>query len=136
MLRKNIITPIFFNPDVSIEEEIYQAACWKEAQRRSEQRAKKLIMEWKQEMNPVKRKDEVTQEMIERAKEYPIANIIEINRTGFACCLWHDEKTASMKLTKHNRLHCYGSCSKSFDSIDTVRRLHGLSFLDAVKALQ
>lgn len=125
---------VFYNHEVSIEEESRQQAFWKKAQRDSEKRAKKLINELKREMNPDKMKDDITDEMIERAKDYPVENLVDIGKAGI-CCLWHDEKTASMKLTKRNRLRCYGACGKSFDSIDVYRHLHGATFIEAVKAL-
>ena len=129
------IVPMFFNPDVSVEEEIAQATAWKLAQMESEKRARKLVNEWKMEMRPVKKENEVTPEMIERARTTPIENLINIGRAGI-CCLWHDEKTASMKLTKRNKLRCYGACGKSFDSIDVYRQIHGVSFHEAVRSLQ
>jgi hypothetical protein len=138
-MKKTIftVTPkMFFNPNVPVDEEIRQAALWKQAQRDSEARARKLINEWKREMMPVKMKDEVTPEMIERAKEYPIESLVAIPRNNAICCLWHDEKTPSLHLSKHNRLRCYGACGKSFDSIDTYRQIHGVTFHEAVRSLQ
>lgn len=136
-MKKRIfpLVPMFFNTDVPLKEERVQAEGWKQAQRNSERRARKLINEWKQELRPVM-KNEVTQEMIDRAKDHPIENLIDIPRGKMICCLWHDEKTPSMHLSKHNRLRCYGACGKSFDSIDTYRQLHGVSFHDAVRSLQ
>lgn len=131
----NRIAPMFFNPDVSVEEEARQAALWKQAQRDSEKRSRQLINEWKREMNPVTMKNEVTPEMIERAKEYPVENLVDIPKNRAICCLWHDEKTPSLHLSRNNKLRCYGSCGKSFDSIDTYRQLHGATFHEAVRAL-
>jgi len=131
----NRLVSMFFNPNVSIEEEIYQAAKWSQSQRESERRAKKLIMEWKQEMNPVKRKNEVTPEMIDRAKVSPIENMIEVVR-GVAHCISgeHADKRPSMRV-KNNRARCF-SCGFKEDAIGVAMKLHGYSFHDAVRALQ
>ena len=71
---------------------------------------------------------------IDKAKAYPISELVEFKH-GFARCIFHSEKTASMKLyEKENRCHCF-SCNKSFDSIDVYRQIHGCSFREAVKNL-
>ena len=71
---------------------------------------------------------------IDKAKQYPIDQLIEIKH-GFAKCLWHTEKQASMKYyEKENRAHCF-SCGKSFDSIDIAQKVWGLSFKETIKKL-
>ncbi len=79
------------------------------------------------------KQDTITQDMIERAKEYPIENLIEARR-GFALCLWHDDSTPSL-YTKNNFAHCF-SCGKTGDTIAVYQKLNGATFPEAVKALQ
>ena len=73
---------------------------------------------------------------LEKAKQYPIENIIEIGRGDFALCPFHQEKTPSAKYYREeNRLHCFGSCSKGFDSVDIYMQQNNVDFLTAIKAL-
>lgn len=54
------------------------------------------------------------------------------NRAGYICCLWHNEKTGSLKLYEGNRgFYCFG-CGKNGSCIDIVMQLFGLNFKDAV----
>ena len=71
---------------------------------------------------------------IDKAKAYPLDELVEFKH-GFTRCIFHQEKTASMKYYKEeNRAHCF-SCNKSFDSIDIYRQLNNCSFKEAVKNL-
>ena len=49
---------------------------------------------------------------------------IKINRSGLACCPFHKDKTASMKLDK--RYYCFG-CGDTGDAIDFVAKYFGLA---------
>lgn len=72
---------------------------------------------------------------IPKAKSYPISDLLEFNRSGFTKCIWHNEKTPSLKYySKQNKVHCF-SCNKSADSIDTVMQLKGCSLKEAVMFL-
>ena len=71
---------------------------------------------------------------IQKAKAYPIENLIEFNTAGFAKCIAHNEKTASMK-RYNNKVHCFG-CNKSFDSIDIYILINNVSFSEAVNFLK
>lgn len=55
------------------------------------------------------------------------------NRSGYICCPFHNEKTASMKIYARD-FHCYG-CHVGGDVIDFVGRLFNLDPLAAVKRL-
>ncbi len=80
-----------------------------------------------------RKKNSITPEMIERAKEYPIDSLIDTRR-GFSLCLFHNDTRPSM-YTKNNFAHCF-SCGKTADTIDVYREIHGTTFPEAVRALQ
>lgn len=59
---------------------------------------------------------------------------ITINRSGFAKCPFHEERTPSMKIYD-DHFYCF-SCQCSGDSIRLVSQLFSLTPLDAVKRIQ
>lgn len=72
---------------------------------------------------------------IEKAKMYPISKLIEF-RNGIAKCIFHTEKTGSMKYyPATNSIFCFG-CSQYADSIKVYQTLFHCDFKTAVKALQ
>lgn len=90
------------------------------------------MIEWKD--RPIKN-GTITDKDIAMAKEVPIEQFIKVGRNGFAKCIFHSEKTGSMKIYKEdNRFHCFG-CSKNGDSIDFIMQQEGLDFINAVKFL-
>lgn len=69
------------------------------------------------------------------AKRFPIDQMIEFKNGGFAKCLFHDEKSASMKYyPKTNTVYCF-PCAKKWDAIDIYMQLYGITFGEAVKKL-
>lgn len=71
---------------------------------------------------------------IERAKDYPIDELMEFRR-GFALCPFHNEKTASFKYYKEtNTGHCFG-CGKSADAIDVAMAVWQVDFPTALGKL-
>jgi len=71
---------------------------------------------------------------IEKAKQYPIDQLLEF-KGGFTRCIYHEEKTGSMKYYKDkNRVHCF-SCNQGWDAIDIYQKLHNVEFIEAVKRL-
>jgi len=78
------------------------------------------------------RRHRITPEMIERAKEYPVENIVEARR-GMAPCIFHDDRNPSMYV-KNNFVHCF-SCGKTADVIEVYQKIHGATFPEAVEAL-
>ena len=83
---------------------------------------------------PVYQDDKITEQMIENARDYPIEEIIEINKDGFALCIDHNDKNPSM-YCKNNYAHCF-SCGYSGDTISVYMKVFRCSFIEAVKALQ
>ena len=79
---------------------------------------------------------EINQDMIDRAREYPLSSLIEIQRNKSARCIsgTHADKNASMD-TRNNFAYCY-ACGWNGDSIAVYQKLHGASFVEAVKNLQ
>lgn len=63
-------------------------------------------------------KDNVT------AKDVAMQYGIKINRSGLACCPFHSDKTASMKID--TRYYCFG-CGETGDAIDLVAKYFGLA---------
>jgi hypothetical protein len=82
-----------------------------------------------------RRENDITPEMIERARAFPFAQLYEFKR-NMARCPFHEDRTPSMALMKDNRVHCFGACSKSWDTIAFIRDREGLSFPEAVRRLQ
>lgn len=60
---------------------------------------------------------------------------LEVNRSGFACCPFHNEKTPSMKIYPGNRGFCCFGCHKAGDVLDFVKLYFNLSFREAQKKL-
>ena len=78
--------------------------------------------------------DVVTPLMVERAKQFPIRELLEVRR-GVSLCLWHDDHKPSMKIyDKQNRVHCF-ACGHGGDTIDVYMALNGCDFRTAVRAL-
>ena len=62
------------------------------------------------------------------AERYGVA----VNRSGMACCIFHDDRHPSMKVDE--RFYCF-SCHATGDVIDFTARLFDLSPLEAAKKL-
>lgn len=60
---------------------------------------------------------------------------IETNSKGFACCPFHNEKTASFKVYDGDRgYYCFG-CGESGDVITFVQKFFNLSFSEALSKI-
>lgn len=71
---------------------------------------------------------------IELARQYPITELMSFKK-NFSKCLFHSEKSPSMKYyPQTNTFYCFG-CKKSGDSIDVAMELWGCSFPEAVDKL-
>lgn len=77
----------------------------------------------------------ITPELIARAREHPIRDLVETNSRGYALCVnpEHDDHSPSM-WTKNNFAHCF-SCNWSGDSIDVAMKVYNIKFQEAVKKL-
>ena len=72
---------------------------------------------------------------IQKAKLYPISDMVKFNHFGKAHCLWHTEKSPSMYYyAENNTVYCFG-CSKHGDSIDVFQALNHVTFKEAVKII-
>lgn len=59
----------------------------------------------------------------------------KIDRKGFMRCIFHNEKTASMKVYEGNKgYYCFG-CGSGGDVIDFMQRAFNLSFTEAISKL-
>ncbi len=73
---------------------------------------------------------------IQAVKALPISQVIghylKIDRNGFACCPFHDERTASFKVTESKGLYkCFG-CGEGGDLISFVMKQEKLGFIEAI----
>ena len=57
---------------------------------------------------------------------------VQVNRSGMACCPFHNDRHPSMKIDE--RFYCFG-CHATGDVIDFTARLFGLPLYDAAKKL-
>lgn len=57
---------------------------------------------------------------------------IEIDRTGKACCIFHDDRHPSMKVDE--RFHCF-ACGADGDAIDLTAQLFGIGLKEAAAQL-
>ena len=87
------------------------------------------FLENKKELN----ESQLSQEEIAHAKNYPFENLIEVNKSGFALCPFHNDKRPSFWI-KNNFGYCF-SCNESCDTIKFIMKTKDLSFLEAVRLL-
>ncbi len=80
-----------------------------------------------------KNKEKITDEMIIRAREYPLEDLIEVNSAGFAICPFHPDHKPSLYI-KNGFFYCF-VCGKSGNAIDLVMARDNLTFVEAVKRL-
>lgn len=78
--------------------------------------------------------DPITPARIERARQVPIDEMIEVNRSGNALCLFHNDRHPSMKVYPDNHVYCY-ACARKEDAIGVYMALHNVDFRTAVRAL-
>jgi len=92
-------------------------------------------------LNPTHKKGGVSEAEIERAREYPLEELLGTKVfkargkwTAVTHCPFHNEKTPSFYIDKENHYKCFG-CSEHGDSISFVMKRDQLKFIEAVKLL-
>ncbi len=86
-------------------------------------------------MPPSQMLDQITDDDIEAARNYPIEQVIDFNRAGKAIAWCHEDKSPSLTWYKaKNKARCF-ACNQSFDSISAHMYLTGTDFITTVKAL-
>lgn len=84
---------------------------------------------------PKENRNKITDQDIQRAKQIPISNFLQINRSGFAFCPFHKETQGSLKVyEKQNTWYCF-SCQKGGDCVDLIMNMQNKSFLESIKFL-
>ena len=97
------------------------------------QRAK-YMAELRSIKNVNKPSNRITDADIERARDYPVNQLIEFTR-GKAIAFCHEDRNPSMFYgSRTNTAQC-PVCGKSFDAIAVLMDRDGYSFVDAVKSL-
>lgn len=76
---------------------------------------------------------DITSETIERAREFPIKELIHVNERNMALCIDHGDKNPSMNC-KNNFAYCH-SCGFHADAIGIYMKLNNCSFKEAVNKL-
>jgi len=85
--------------------------------------------------NPSVKVDRVTENEIIRANQFPFNQLIKFNKTGFAICPFHKEKTPSFHFHKSvNKGYCFG-CGWTGGPINFLMETKNISFKKAVRAL-
>jgi hypothetical protein len=70
---------------------------------------------------------------IELAKSVPFSDLVDVNRSGFLKCSFHNDKHASL-YTRGGFAYCFG-CGWHGDIIKFVMETRGLSFKEAIRFL-
>ena len=99
------------------------------------EKMQRAIQSLKDAERGIERRGAITDDMVARAKDYPITELIDFDRTGSAVAFCHPDQKPSLKLWKgKNKASCF-PCDKKFDPIDILMVRDGLSFQDAVRRL-
>lgn len=86
-------------------------------------------------MRPVDNHKGITEAMIDKARDYPISDLLEVNRYRKAVCLWHDDTRPSLVVYEKNQSVWCPVCGTFQDSIGVYMKLHGVTFPTAVRSL-
>ncbi len=76
----------------------------------------------------------ITDEMIQRAKDFPLESLVDPGRNRMVSCPGHEDNKPSCYI-KNNYAYCC-SCGRSWDTIEWVSDMEGLNFIEAVRRLQ
>lgn len=76
----------------------------------------------------------VTEDMIQRAKNQPVEDLLPNPVKGkMTNCFNHEDRHPSMSI-KNNKAHCF-VCDKTWDAISVIQEVKNLTFPEAVRAL-
>ncbi len=85
-------------------------------------------------LKPNRNNNGITEEMIAKAKDYPIKDLLRSPiKQNITNCIAHEDKNPSMNI-KNNWAYCY-SCGFRGDSISVYMHLNNVDFKTAVKNL-
>lgn len=103
---------------------------------------KRELESWQRELQVLRRRmsgkvkgDEITDDMIERARRYPVEMLVEFKRGKTRAWCHDDRNPSAFHGTRTNTVQC-PVCGQSFDSIAVLMQRDGLPFADAVRQLQ
>jgi DNA primase len=80
------------------------------------------------------KRDGITEDMVSRAKEFPMDQIVDLSPQGFALCVAHNDRSPSM-YCKENFAYCF-SCGFTDDTIGVYMKKNDANFAEAVASLQ
>jgi hypothetical protein len=86
-------------------------------------------------------KGSLPDDVVQAARDYPIQDLfdVEFRRNGnrlTSLCPFHSERHGSFVIyMEQNTAHCFGACSRSFDSIGAYMELNDSDFKTTVNAL-
>lgn len=106
---------------------------WQEIQEK-EVKLKKVTQQIQQRKHGKESDTGITDDMISRAKDYPIESLVEVGRGKMVSCPAHDDKKPSCYI-KNNFAYCF-SCQRSRDVIQWAMDTESLNFVEAVRRLQ
>lgn len=78
----------------------------------------------------------ITDEMVERAREFSVCDLIPEFPRGRAVAWCHDDHNPSLYYGSRKQVAICPVCNKTFDAIDILMGRDGLSFTEAVRQLQ
>jgi len=80
--------------------------------------------------------DDITEDDIQRARDYPVTQLVEFNTMGKALAWCHEDKSPSLSYwAKGNNCRCF-VCDVSYDSIKILMDRDNYSFIEAVRKLR
>jgi len=87
-------------------------------------------------INPTKYKQRmINAEIINRVKQIPITDFIQVGRNNKVSCLFHNDKNPSMHIYKEsNSYYCF-TCQSHGSVIDIIMKLQNTDFIGAVHYL-
>jgi hypothetical protein len=112
-----------------------ESCCWftQEANEKMMDEVLYIIKNMWRDFEP--KKNDITDEDIESARNYPIENLIAF-RNGKSAAWCHTDKQPSLThWKKANKARCF-PCDKTYDPISVLMERDGYNFIDAVKALR